>query len=66
MAKYKVKKTPLTDNKKKEPLKVGDVIERNVKDVESFENKFGKEYLERVDDKEEKEDEEAKASTSKK
>lgn len=66
MALYKVKKTPLKDNTKKEPLKVGDIIERTVKDVKAFENKFGKEYLERVDDKEEKEDEEAKASTSKK
>lgn len=54
MAKYKVKKTPLMDYKTKKPLNVGDVIERNVKDVESFEKRFGKDYLERVEENEEK------------
>lgn len=48
MALYKVKKVPLQDLEKNKSLKVGDVIERTVKDVDEFEKKFGNEYLERV------------------
>ena len=50
MALYKVKKVPLKDLSKNKQLEIGDVIERNVKDVEQFEKKFGKEYLERVEE----------------
>ena len=50
MALYKVKKVPLKDLSKNKQLEIGDVIERNVKDVEQFEKKFDKEYLERVEE----------------
>ena len=50
MALYKVKKVPLKDLKEDKQLQIDDVIERNVKDVEQFEKKFGKEYLERVEE----------------
>lgn len=50
MAKYKVIKVPLNDNEEDKPLKLGDVIERKVKEVEVFEKKFGKDYLERVEE----------------
>lgn len=50
MAKYEVKKVPLMDFKAKKQLSIGDVIERNVKDVEKFEKRFGEEYLKRVEE----------------
>lgn len=54
MAKYKVTRVPLNDNEKDKPLKIGDVIERKVKEVESFEKKFGGGYLERVEEESKK------------
>ena len=50
MALYKVTKVPLKDLNENKQLEIGDVIERNVKDVEQFEKKFGKDYLERVEE----------------
>ena len=51
MAKYKVTKVPLMDIETKKPLKIGDVLERTVKDVEEFEKVNGKGYLERLEEK---------------
>ena len=50
MALYKVTKVPLKDLNENKQLEIGDVIERNVKDVEQFEKKFGEHYLERVEE----------------
>ena len=51
MAKYKVTKVPLTDLQTKKRLAIGDIVERNVKDVEAFEKANGKGYLKRVEEK---------------
>lgn len=51
MARYKVTKVPLTNLETKKPLKLGDVLERAVKDVEEFEKVNGKGYLERLEEK---------------
>lgn len=50
MAKFKVIKTPLTDLKAKKRLKIGDVLDRTIKEVEEFEAENGKGYLERVEE----------------
>ena len=50
MAKFKVIKTPLTDLKAKKRLKIGDVLDRTIKEVEEFEAVNGKGYLERVEE----------------
>lgn len=47
MAKFKVKKQ-LKNKKTGEPIKVGTVIDRLVKEVDEFEKVHGKDYLERV------------------
>lgn len=49
MAKYKVLKQ-LNNIKDGGVHKVGAIIERNVSEVEAFENQWGTEYLERVDE----------------
>ena len=50
MAKFKVTKVPLTDFKANKRLKLGDVIDRTIKEVEEFESENGKGYLERVEE----------------
>ncbi|WPC08006.1 hypothetical protein [Globicatella sp. PHS-GS-PNBC-21-1553] len=47
MAKFKVLKE-LNNAKGKGKLKVGDIIERTVAEVEVFEKTWGKDYVERV------------------
>ncbi|MCM3618746.1 hypothetical protein M3936_14235 [Sutcliffiella horikoshii] len=56
MAKYKVIKVPLNDKNTGKPLKKGDVVERLVKEMDEFEGKYGTEYFERIDKKEDKEE----------
>ncbi len=62
MAKYKVLKQ-LNNVKDGGVHKVGDIIERNVSEVEAFEKQWGTEYLERVDEPKSKAKQETEKET---